>query len=105
MEKHFLNWIKKIESKLPSKSEILKGTFPNLLQVNKFAKLVNISAVLYDSDNGLNYDWTKSEYPFPKELIGQLKKDVLRRDFNLILQTKSDQVPNAKNDTLSKVCF
>lgn len=67
------------------------------LRINK---LINISAVLDDPDDGLNYDWTKSEYPFPSEEISTLKKNLLRRDFDIIIKTKSDQVPNAKNDTL-----
>lgn len=63
-------------------------------------KKLNLSAVLENPDDGLNYDWTKSEYPFPPEAIAELKKNILRRDFGIILQTKSDQVPNSKNDTL-----
>ena len=64
-------------------------------------KVVNISAVLDDPNDGTGYDWTKSVYPFPQELISELKKNLLRRDFNIILSTKSDQIPNMKNDTLT----
>lgn len=63
-------------------------------------KFVNISAVLDDTDQGYNYDWTVSQYPLPAEAIAELKSIILRRDFQIILQTKSDQIPNGKNDTL-----
>lgn len=69
----------------------------NSIQTNK---LLYISAVLDNTDDGYNYDWTTSEYPLSAEAIGELKKNILRRDFQLILASKSDQVPNAKNDTL-----
>jgi len=59
-----------------------------------------ISMILDNPDDAENYDWTKSQYPMPSEMIGELKKQLLRRDFQLMLQTKSDQIPNAKNDTL-----
>jgi len=63
-------------------------------------KVVIIKAVLDDPDAGEGYDWTTSQYPFPSEIIGEMKKNILRREFNIILSTKSDQIPNMKNDTL-----
>lgn len=59
-----------------------------------------LSAVLDNPDDGIDYDWTSSQYPIPQELLGDLKKNLLRRDLQIILSTKSDQVPNMKNDTL-----
>jgi len=88
----------------------LNGTNPSNLdggsranQVNQSIianKAIQISAVLDNPENGLNYDWTKTEYPLNPEAISELKNNILRRDFQLVLQTKSDQVPNSKNDTL-----
>lgn len=63
-------------------------------------KFVTISAILDDPSDGYNYDWTTSEYPLSPEAIAELKNSILRRDFQIMMQTKSDQVPNSKNDTL-----
>lgn len=56
--------------------------------------------VLDDPDDAIDYDWTTSIYPVPPELIQVIKDAILRKEFQIILQTKSDQVPNMKNDTL-----
>lgn len=61
---------------------------------------VVMKVILDDPSEGLNYDWTKSKYPCPIELVQVIKENILRKEFSIILQTKSDQVPNAKNDTL-----
>ena len=58
------------------------------------------SAILDDPNDSEAYDWTTSQYPMPPELIEELKSRLLRKEFQIILQTKSDQVPNMKNDTL-----
>lgn len=63
-------------------------------------KLLSLSVVLDNPDNGYNYNWTTSEYPLPMEYVAELKNAILRRDFQIMLSTKSDQIPNAKNDTL-----
>ncbi|MEZ5082868.1 MAG: SIR2 family protein [Bacteroidales bacterium] len=39
----FLNWLNTIKSHLPSRNEILKTTFPNLLSVLEFADITNVS--------------------------------------------------------------
>jgi len=61
---------------------------------------IRMQAVLSNPDDGFSYNWKTSEYPLPAEAIAELKNNVLRRDFQIILSTKSDQVPNSKNDTL-----
>lgn len=61
---------------------------------------LNFSAILSNPDDGIGYDWTTSQYPLPEEALDELKQRVLRQEFNVILSTKSDQVPNMKNDTL-----
>ena len=59
-----------------------------------------ISLVLEDPDDGIGYDWTTSPYPLTPENIQNIKDNILRKEFQMILSTKADQVPNAKNDTL-----
>lgn len=61
---------------------------------------VKLSVVLDNPDDGVGYDWTKSKYPVDTEVIQLIKDNILRREFSIILQTKPDQVPNMKNDTL-----
>jgi len=70
----------------------------NCLESNK--DKVKMMAVLDNPDDGFQYDWTVDAYPVPPELIQPIKDNVLKKEFNIILATKSDQVPNAKNDTL-----
>jgi hypothetical protein len=67
--------------------------------VNNKDKIM-MSAVLDNPDDAIDYDWTKDAYPCPPELIQEIKNEVLKREFNIILSTKPDQVPNAKNDNL-----
>ena len=61
---------------------------------------VRMSVILNDPSDGVNYDWTTSPYPMSPEDIEDLKKEIMRKEFQLILSTKSDEVPNMKNDTL-----
>ena len=61
---------------------------------------MRLKVILSNPDDGLDYDWTTSPYPVPNELIQNIKDNVFRREFSMILETKSDQVPNMKNDTL-----
>lgn len=39
----FLNWLSSIKDKLPTKEQILKKTFPNLLSIFEYAEIANIS--------------------------------------------------------------
>ena len=39
----YLNWLGRISSELPKKEEILKTTFPNLLNIFEYAEIANIS--------------------------------------------------------------
>ena len=99
-------------AKIEDNTLTVRITKPSLLSLNnglgnevllnclKGKEAVILSAILDDPDDGLNYDWTKSPYPVPFETIDALKSEVLRRDLAIILETKSDQVPNSKNDTL-----
>jgi hypothetical protein len=64
-------------------------------------RVVHLTSVLDDPSISPNYDWTVNEYPFPQENIKHLKDSILRREFNLILQTKSDQVGNFKQDNIN----
>lgn len=61
---------------------------------------MRLRVILSNPDDGFEYDWTTSPYPVPNELIQPIKENILRKELSAILETKSDQVPNMKNDTL-----
>jgi len=83
-----------------SPQAIANGTRVNSRNASIMTKQVQMRAVLDNPDDGYNYDWTTSQYPLPNEIVNELKVNLLKRDFNIILSSKSDQVPNMKNDTL-----
>lgn len=70
----------------------------NCLIKNK--ERIMLSVILDNVDDGKGYDWTKSQYPVEPEIVQLIKDNILKREFSIILQTKPDQVPNMKNDTL-----
>jgi len=57
-----------------------------------------MQAVLVDPDDGSGYNFTKSPYPMPDELIEDLINSVNAREFNLFLRTASDETTNMRND-------
>ena len=71
-----------------------------LVCLEKNKNKIKMSAILDNPDDGLDYDWTTSDYPIPNEIGQIIKESILKKEFSIILETKSDQVPNAKNDTL-----
>jgi hypothetical protein len=64
------------------------------------AEYFKLKVILDNPDDGIDYDWTTSPYPVPNQIIQTIKEGILRKEFSIILDTKSDQVPNMKNDTL-----
>lgn len=59
---------------------------------------VDIQAVLVDPDDEPGYDFTSSPYPYPDELIEDLITSVNAREFNLFLQTRSDETGDMRNN-------
>lgn len=51
-----------------------------------------VKAILDNPDDCLTYDWTKDPYPFPSEMIPDLVKEILRTEFNIILQVNTDKI-------------
>lgn len=74
--------------------ELLKSSF-----IEKDVSL-DINAVLVDPDDAPGYDFTKSAYPFPDELIEDLINSVNAREFNLYLRVPRDEVGNSRSDVL-----
>jgi hypothetical protein len=61
---------------------------------------MRLKVILDNPDDQPGYDWTTSPYPVPNELIQTIKDSIFRKELSITLETKSDQVPNMKNDTL-----
>lgn len=55
-------------------------------------------AILDDTDLGVGYDWTKSSYPMPSELIEEMKTRLLAKEFNIIAQANPDKTTDGNNN-------
>lgn len=88
------------------------GTFPkNNVLVNDLFEEYNITTVttkrpyitldvkliLQNPDDADNYDWTSTPYPLNPELIEKITNDILRVEYNIILQVKNDKVTDGKD--------
>ena len=60
---------------------------------------VNAKAVLVNTDDGLNYDWTADPYPLPDELIENILNSVKAREFDIFLRTRSDETGNQRDNS------
>ena len=61
---------------------------------------LHLSCILQNPDDLPSYDWTTSNYPLSNELITVLKNEVKRKNLNMLLQTKTDEVTNMKQDNI-----
>lgn len=62
-------------------------------------KFVSIDAkvILQNPDDDPDYVWTDAPYPLDAELIEKMTNDILRIEYNIILQVKNDKVTNGKD--------
>lgn len=58
----------------------------------------DLHAIFSDPDSVPGYDWTKSPFPFPSELVPDLRSEILRKEFNIILQVKEDKVTDGEEE-------
>lgn len=63
---------------------------------------LDLYAVLYNPSDDKNYDWEKDIFPFPAERNPELKMQILKNEFGIIveLRAKKDEVQNARNDSI-----
>lgn len=76
------------------------GNLSGIVTEIKTGLKVYVEAILDNPEDGVNYNWTSSVYPLSHELINKLKTNLKRNNFNLILNTKSDEAANMKNDNV-----
>ena len=61
---------------------------------------IHLECILYNPEDLTGYDWTTNLYPLAFELIEPLKDLVLRKEFQIIVNAKVDEVANMKNDSI-----
>jgi len=59
---------------------------------------VEVHAILDNPDDAPGYDWTIDSYPCPSELIEEIKTKILSKEFNLILNIKTDKVTDSDDN-------
>lgn len=62
---------------------------------------VDVEAVLFDPEDGLDYDWTVDPYPCPSEVVDEILTSTYARDLNLMLKVEQDQVQNNRTDNIA----
>jgi hypothetical protein len=61
---------------------------------------LKLKSILVDPDDGDFYNWETSPYPFPAERVNELESQIMVKEFGIILQTKKDEVQNARADQI-----
>lgn len=63
---------------------------------------LDLYAVLYNPSDDPSYDWENDIFPFPAERNPELKNQILKNEFGIIvdLRAKKDEVQNARNDSI-----
>ena len=100
MDKEKLEELLSKQANLENDYRLLADSYDaeTLIEENEELKKIDMQAVLVDPDDGLGYNFTKSPYPMPDELIEDLINSVNAREFNLFLRTASDETTNMRND-------
>lgn len=81
-----------------SNRRILFDMFSDEIRNRKI--VVDLYAILVNPSDDPNYDWTKDIYPFPAEKIDELKTTIMRKEFGITANIKSDETPNMRTDNI-----
>ena len=57
---------------------------------------LDLHAVLLNPDDCPTYDWENDIFPFPAERLPELRQQILAREFNIMTQSKRDEIQNAR---------
>lgn len=62
----------------------------------------DLYGILYNPSNDPNYDWENDIFPFPAERNPELKMQILKNEFGIIvdLRAKKDEVQNSRPDNI-----
>jgi hypothetical protein len=63
---------------------------------------VDVNAILDNPDDAPGYDWTSDPFPFPSDLVEEVKTRILRKEYNIILQINGDKVTDGNDETQGK---
>lgn len=80
----------------PELNETVDAFEQDIIDSNGAYILAEVNAVLQNPSDSPTYDWTKDPYPFPAELINDMVTNILRRQYNIILQVKTDKVADGE---------
>lgn len=58
------------------------------------------SSVLQNPSDDKNYDWERDPYPFPAERIPELRYQIIKNEFGIMAEAKTDEVQNARKDNI-----
>lgn len=85
--------------KTNSEKAILLKAFQTESKNNEFVE-ADLYAILVDPSKGKDYNWQETPFPFPGEKIDELKTTILRKEFGITANVKSDEVQNSRNDSI-----
>lgn len=68
---------------------------------NNTSVTVNVFAVLDNPDDCPGYDWTLSVCPTPSEINEEITTRILRKEYNIILNVKSDKITDGNQPDIT----
>lgn len=80
--------------------EIISEKYKNQNINNKKNVEFEFSSVLQNPSDDPNYDWENDIYPFPAERIPELRYQILKNEFGIMAESKTDEIQNARKDNI-----
>lgn len=62
---------------------------------------IDFYGVLHNPDDCPQYNWEEDSFPFPSERLDELKTQILKKEFGIMVQAKKDEVSNSRSDDIS----
>lgn len=78
-------------------SNPLVNLFKEQIKAHSEYVQIDVYAILEDPDDAFEYDWTKSPYPLPSELVKEIKAEILQKEFNVMLSLNSDKITDSND--------
>lgn len=80
-------------------SNLAVNDFHDEMIINSGTKItLDVHAVLENPDDAPGYDWTTDNYPCPSDLMEDIKNKIYAKEFNLILQVKTDKITDGNDE-------